>query len=181
MSKIVSLPPSVVEIPFNDNSPTGRALWLRMQVKGIVAANVHQALADIAGDDVINAEVVAAGEFHFRKVFREGMGFAFVGNLAECDALADAVYRFAREQWRWKRKHKPDISGLEAKAYLDALEQHSGPTQREIDESWEVDIHSSESAMRDHWEGSARHRKGRLEELGSKDVVEVKKGQETRR
>lgn len=133
---------------------------MRRHMKAEVAANVKQLMRDIISDQLFHAEVVAAGEFHFRGAFGKQFGAFYDGNRSGCDDLANVVFRFAREVWG--RKY-PDIA---PGAFLDNVRITAPPTEAEIEDAWEIEIGSSESAMRSMYEGSARVRKGK--DLGAK-------------
>lgn len=111
---------------------------------------MHQALAD----QLLHAEIVAAGKTHFRGPFVREFGSFFDGNRAQADHLADVVWQFFEGQWRTKY---PQMS---AEYFLDKVEIKTGPTDEEIENAWELEIGSSENAMRFMYEGSARTRKG---------------------
>jgi hypothetical protein len=111
-------------------------------------------MTGIAANPITLMEVVAAGVFTFRQRFlREMRGFAVDANVA------DSVFRFFCHKVTQQHGLHLDPHVV-AGAYLDAVEIHTGPTQEEIDNAWEVEIHSSEDAMRLFYDGSARHRKG---------------------
>jgi hypothetical protein len=128
---------------------------LRHDVGTLVKREVKRLMLDAIGDQLFHAEIVAAGRFHFRAAFSKQMGPAFNKHRAPCDELSDTVYRFLEVQWK---QRYPDIS---AEMFLDHVEIKKGPTPEEIEDAWEVEIGSSEDAMRMNWEGSARTRKGK--------------------
>lgn len=125
-------------------------------VERSVKALMHQVLADA----VYHAECVAAGPFRFRQAFTGDFGVYWGNARADCDRLADITFRFFEVQWR--RRHP----GVSAAQFLDRVEIVSPPTEAEIEDAWEIEIGSSDSAMRQMYEGSARHRKGR--DLGAR-------------
>ena len=133
---------------------------LRGEVRDHVKRSVRSLLVDILGDQLLHAEIAAAGAFRFPQVFAKDMAAFFRGNAIFCDQLADVVHAFACGQWRTRY---PDLTPGQ---FLDRVRIVAPPTQQEIDEAWTVDIGSSEQAMRQYWDGSARTRTGRMEELG---------------
>lgn len=129
-------------------------LGLRTDVAAHVKRSVKTLMHMIIEDRIAHAECVAAGRFYFRAAFNKDMGPFFLNNRAGCDSLADITYNFFDQHW--KRLYP----GIPADKFLDSIEPVSAPTEREIDEAWELEIGSSESAMRGLYEGSARVRKG---------------------
>jgi hypothetical protein len=81
--------------------------------------------------------VVANGPQQFRNyVLSQTRGLAIDADIA------DRMFAFFRQ------KVRHEFGGQQAGAVLDKLEVKSPPTQREIDESWEVDSSSSEEGRR---------------------------------
>ena len=111
-------------------------------------------MLQILGNPILHAEVVAGGPHDFRYAMSRELGPFFAKHRAPCDELANIVFRFFQVQWR--QRHP----GVSPERFLDAVEIPSPPTPAEIDAAWEVDIGSSELAMRKFYEGSARVRKG---------------------
>ncbi len=64
------------------------------------------------------------------------------------------VYRFCEVKWREKY---PEYSATQ---FLNNVRIKTPPTEQEIEDAWEVEIGSSDAAMRQMYEGSARTRKG---------------------
>jgi hypothetical protein len=160
-----------LEIPMIGESDR-QSRTLRTRVKLEVMSNVRTLMNDIKGDDKLNAEIVAAGPFHFRQAFAKDMGAFWGKSRAGCDILANVVFRFAAQQWELKSRHR--LYNFTPAAFLNALVEVSEPTQEEIDNAWEIDVGSSEGYMAKHWEGSARHRKGHLRELGARTRAKKK-------
>jgi len=137
---------------------------LRPIVSAEVKANMRQFLIDTLHDRVAHAEVVAAGRFEFRGAFTKALGAFFGNHRGQCDHLADVNFTFLEVTWR---ERYPKVS---AREFLNAVHVPSPVSekdwQKEVDESWELEIAGSEAAMQQHYEGSARVRKGSW--LGSK-------------
>ena len=133
---------------------------LNQQVAAIVRANVRALMVEVRSNEIMHAEIVAAGESRFRRAFRVDMGGFFNGNRLYCDDLADTVFRFFRT--RWREIHP----GMSASQFLDRVVIETPPTEEEIEDAWELEIGSSEAAMEKFYEGSARTRKGKW--LGSR-------------
>ena len=128
-------------------------IGMRAAVAATIKHNVKDLLRQILAEEVLHAEVVAAGPVRFRTAFVKDMGGFFHNALAECDELANVVFRFAEVKWR--DRHPPGANRLPwgtpqetASAWLDAYAPVSPPTEAEIDEAWEIEIGSEDSAMR---------------------------------
>jgi hypothetical protein len=125
-----------------------------------IRLTVREFLLTAVMDEHLHAETVAAGRSCLRRVFQKSVGSAFGRRRGQCDDVADGMFRFLEVQWR--RRH-PDVS---AGTFLDAIMPVSPPTETEIEEAWELEIGSSDVAMRQFYEGSARRRRGT--DLGAK-------------
>lgn len=139
---------------------------LHADVSAMLKRSIRTLMVNVLEDRVLHAECVAAGEFKFREVFVKDLGAAFGNDRAGCDELANVVFRFFREQWR---DRYPTITPA---VFLDNVEIVRPPSEEEIEAAWEIDIGSSDSAMQQMYEGSARTRKGRLETMGLKSKME---------
>lgn len=135
-------------------------------MSALLKRSIRKLMIDVLEDDILHAECVAAGEFKFREVFVRDLGAVFGKNRGDCDHLANVVYRFFRESW--KDRH-PEITPT---AFLDHVSPIAPPTESEIEAAWQLDIASSDGAMSQMYEGTARQRKGRLEEMGLKFKME---------
>ena len=139
-------------------------MTLKVRIKTWLESYIRATL----GEDIMLAEAVAMGQTEFRRVFVKAMGGLFQNNLATCDSLANSTFRFFEAKWR-------ERSPLHSPAqFIDTYAPPSEATQDEIDRAFVVDIGSSDAYMRKHWEGSQRHRTGRIEELGMKQGVPLK-------
>ena len=116
--------------------------------------SVRKLLLDVLLDRIHHAEIVAAGVFRFRTEFIKDIGPVFGNKRAPADELANRVFTFFRVQWREKY---PSVT---PEMFLNRVNPVSPPTEKEIEDAWEVEIGSSDKAMRQLYEGSARHRKG---------------------
>ena len=133
----------------------GRDWGLRQALAIKVKLEVRHLMVEILGDRILHAEAVATGPFAWRAAFVKDMGSYFGNQRAPCDTLADLVYQFFVGTWRHRY---PEMSPQQ---FLNAVNPISPPTPAEIEDAWEVEIGSSDAAMRSMYEGSARHRKGR--------------------
>lgn len=130
-------------------------LDLRHRIADGLRDRVRQQMRCVLGNPVLHAEIVAAGPFTYRAWVVRDLGACFKAHRGPCDDLADVIFQLYRVQWH--QRHP----GLSADAYLDTVEIVSPPSQAEVDEAWEVEIGSAESAMRQFYEGSARTRRGK--------------------
>ena len=137
-------------------------LGLRASVGDAIKLRVRELMTDVLDDRVFHAEVVASGAFHFRRGFGREFGALFLANRGGCDHLANVVYQFFETQWRarYQTEGPPSYDGLSAGQFLDAVVIKSLPTPAEIEESWQLEIASSEDVMTRFYEGSARTRRG---------------------
>jgi len=137
---------------------------LRGDVAAAVKTSVKGLMRQVIMDRLYHAEVVAAGPVAFRRGFVKEMGPAFGNARGPCGDLADVVHAFFVGVWR---ERYPEIS---ASAFLDAVHVPIPETEKEreqaIEDAWEIEIGSSDAAMQQMYEGSARTRKGR--DLGAK-------------
>lgn len=128
-------------------------------VAELMKDDLRQLLIDIVHDKVGHAMAVAGGESNWRDVFGKEYGACFNGNRAQCDTLADVLYRFICGSWRTKYPRES------ASAFLDAVHIPSplseATQEQEIEDAWCVDIASSEESMQTHYVGSGRRRTGR--------------------
>ena len=127
---------------------------LRADVASGVQRAVKELMVLTLGDQLLHAEIVAAGVFTFRAAFVKDMGPAFGNARGPCGDLADVIHQFFVTQWRLRY---PNLSAYQ---FLDNDTVKAPPTDQEIEDAWEVEIGSSDSAMRQMYEGSARTRKG---------------------
>ena len=149
---------------------TGRPLLpstgLRADVAADVKANMHQYLTDTVHDQLDHAEALAGGEFLFRDVFLKCLGPYFGNHRGQCDHLANVTFDILKRIWR---DRYPDIS---PQRFLDTVHVPAPLSdkefQEEVDNAWELEIAGSDDAMRRHYDGSARTRKGK--DLGGKQV-----------
>ena len=146
-------------------SPRPMDFGLRARAASDVKAAVRSLLREGLSDQMLHAEIVAAGRTRFREVFARDLGPVFGKHRGPCDDLAEVVYQFFVGQWR---ERSPTIS---AALWLDRVVVRSPPTEQEIEDAWEVEIASSDAAMRTLYEGSARTRKGG--DLGAKRTKPV--------
>lgn len=143
---------------------------LRQTIAEATNNNIRQTMVSIASNPIRLAEVVAGGPYHWRLNFLRGMH-----GLAVDENVADSIFKFFCE--KLIALH-PDADALRAAdvdpakvagAYLDQVEVATPPTQEEIEKAWELDIASSDEAMKLFYEGSARHRTG--PDFGEKPTI----------
>ncbi len=127
---------------------------MKAELAETIKQAIRQLMVETVTDQLLHAEVVAAGPYEFRRVFNKDMGAMFGNSRGSCDDLADMVYRFCEVKWREKY---PEYSATQ---FLNNVRIKTGPTPQEIEDAWEVEIGSSDAAMRQMYEGSARTRKG---------------------
>lgn len=141
------------------DAPALPSTGLRQEVAAVVKANVRQILTDAVADKLGHAYAVASGPVSFREVFMKHMGAFWGGHRAEGEDLANVCYEFLKRAWI---DQYPNQS---ASAFLDAAhvpsQQSAAEFEREVDDAWEVEIAGDEASMRQHYEGSARVRKGK--------------------
>ena len=116
---------------------------------------IRKMMVTVLMDRILHAEIVAAGVFRFRTEFVRDLGPAWGKARGPADELANHLFSFFRVQWAEKYPAEPP------QWFLDKVRLLSPPTEAEIDDAWEVEIGSSDAAMRSMYEGSARTRKGR--------------------
>ena len=122
----------------------------------------------VAGDQPFHARLLADGYYAFYPQFRIALAAALahrpenVANRLDQDQMSKRS--FAALERMWKNMHAP----VTVAQFLDFQVAEQGISEAEIDRSWEIEIGSSEEAMRRYWEGSSRTRRGRLDELGTK-------------
>lgn len=150
MSNGLILPPGALPTP----DPN-----LRQEVAAVVKANIRQLLTDVLADKLGHAMAVAAGRVFWRETFVRNMG-AFWGNSrGEADHMADVTFDCITRAWR------DGYPGESAFQFLDKVHvpspQSAAEFEKEVEESWELEIGGSEEALNRHYHGSARVRKGR--------------------
>lgn len=119
---------------------------------------LHEILNAITTDRHLLCLVVAGGKYNWRKHL-----YAALQGFSVNDDIADRLW--ARlEQCVILHAADPTLSAKEtAFKELDAyVPPPTPPTEAEIDKAWVHEIASSEQAMRQMYEGSARVRKGTL-------------------
>jgi hypothetical protein len=110
---------------------------MRQTLKAAADANITALMKNIAGNPIKLAEVVAGGPFNWRLIFLR----AFHG-LPVNDHVANLVFRFFCEQFL---KQYP---GVTATQFLDKVEVRSPLTAKDIEDSWEHTVDSSEEGRR---------------------------------
>lgn len=118
-----------------------------LKTKRETAADRHRAqtlsaiddiMRHVAGNAPLLLEVVAGGPHKWRSEFLKSCA-----GLAVDTDIADRLFAFFCQQVQYRYGH-----GITAGAVLDKLELPSPPTQREIDDAWEVESFSSEAGRR---------------------------------
>ena len=118
-------------------------------------------------DEVKHAQQLVMGILNYKANFVKLLRTQFsqqgvpVERIDDIDQIAHRTYIWL--ELSWGRQHLVETP----RQYLDRYQPlDPGPSNEEIEKSWEIDIGSSDDYMRKQWDGSARHRKGTLEELG---------------
>lgn len=99
---------------------------------------IQSTMLEVSSNTPLLLEVVAAGPHTWRSEF-----FKAFGGLAVNGYIADRMFAFFCEQVQ--RRYGP---GVLAGQVLDTLALPSKPSQREIDDAWEVESFSSEDGRR---------------------------------
>jgi hypothetical protein len=126
---------------------TSAKLAPRQELKVRTVVAVNDTVLTILANTPLLLEVVARGPAEWRSNFMHAHR-----GLAVNEGMADHLFRFFADHVvrRFGREHS-------ANELLDAMEitVDRPPTQREIDESWEIESHSSEAGRR-YFYGSDR-------------------------
>lgn len=119
---------------------------------------LHEMLNTITLDRLLLLEVVAGGRFNWRKHL-----FKVLNGFLVNDEVANLMFARFEEvvvlHSPWPDLPAKDAAFKELDAYVPPP---APPTEEEIDKAWVHEIGSSEEAMRQMYEGSARTRKGTL-------------------
>ena len=136
---------------------------MKRDVRDGLRAAMRQCLEGIPAQPHEHAKLLADGRFAWRAFIAKNLGIFFNNSRGACDDMADVIFRGLEIQWRAKHP------GWTPQDWLDHVEEvKDTPTEAEIEDAWEVEIGSSERAMRQTWEGSARTRSGK--DLGQRAV-----------
>ena len=123
---------------------------------------------EIAGNKEVHAEMIVRGFVPFKPMFvaalRGAMSFFPDPILTRVDGEQLAHVAFQMMERIWMRLYHPETPVMFMLEYSPV----APPTEAELNNKWEVEIASEESYMRRYWEGSARTRKGNLEDLGQR-------------
>jgi hypothetical protein len=93
-------------------------------------------------DGVMLSEVVAGGPSHWRKIFGRAFRAGRSLPVHELDKLADMLFLL------FSRVHVWRFGSTSPGAILDAVEETTPPTEKEIAAAWEIDSGSSEDGRR---------------------------------
>jgi hypothetical protein len=104
----------------------------------LVMWHIQQHMEAVLADDMLHALIVAGGHFNYIGTF-----------MREFRSMKGADREMGEMLWslfvdQWKEKH----GRLHPGRFLDAIEQHTPPTDKEIEDAWEVDSASSEDGRR---------------------------------
>jgi len=99
---------------------------------------VTETMMSVASQAPLLLEVVAAGPQHWRSTFLR----TFPGVAIDA-SISDRIFAFFCQQVQLRYGH-----GVRASQVLDTMVVPSTPTQREIDNAWEVESFSSEEGRR---------------------------------
>jgi hypothetical protein len=104
----------------------------------LVMWHVQQHMETVLADDMLHALIVAGGHFNYISTFlRE-----FRGMTGADREMGEMLWSLFTSQWLAKHGR------LHPKTFLDAIEQHTPPTAKEIEDAWEVESASSEDGRR---------------------------------
>jgi hypothetical protein len=109
----------------------------------LVMWHIQHHMEAVLGDDILHALILGGGKLNYLNTF-----------LREFRSMEGADRDMAEMLWalfldQWQTKH----GRLHPKTFLDAIEQHTPPTDKEIDDAWEVESASSDEGRR-YFEGS---------------------------
>lgn len=129
--------------------------WQLEQMARAEIRTIVKTILDVClSDQLAHAELIAAGPYAFRVDFvREVLPAGFHGKSVEVEALARVIFQFLHRTWYDRYPYAPGT-------FLDQVQMQSAPTEQEIEDAWELEIGSSDAAMRTLYEGSGRTRKG---------------------
>jgi len=109
----------------------------------LVMLHIQRHMEMVLADQMLHALIVAGGRVNYIQTF-----------LREFRSMAGADRAMAEMLWslfldQWKAAH----GRLHPKTFLDAIEQHTPPTAKEIDDAWVVESASSDEGRR-YFEGT---------------------------
>lgn len=104
----------------------------------LVMLHMQRHMEQVLADDLLHALILAGGRFNYLTTFER----EFMGLEGADRAMAEMLLSLFIDQW--KVKH----GKLHPAKFLDSLEQHTPPTDAEIDAAWEHDSASSEDGKR---------------------------------
>ncbi len=146
-------------------SRTGNA---RLEMARAIDNGFRNYLTESVSNPLLHAELCALNPYEFklrfkgvfRKSVQDQFGIVLLETAADLDEAAVVARRWV--DLKWAKRHP----GVTPSQYIDAYCPPTPPTDDELNEHWEYEVASDERYMRKHHEGSARTRKGSLEELG---------------
>jgi len=109
----------------------------------LVMWHIQHHMEAVLGDDILHALIIGGGHQNYLNTFlRE-----FHSMKGADRDMAEMLWSLYLDQWRAKHGRVPP------KTFLDAIEQHTPPTDREIEDAWEVASASSDEGKR-YFEGT---------------------------
>jgi hypothetical protein len=104
----------------------------------LVMFHIQQHMEQVLGDDILHALVLGGGHANYMNTFMR----EFRSMKGADREMGEMLWSLFLDQWRQRHGR------LHPKLFLDAIEQHTPPTQQEIDDAWVVDSASSEDGKR---------------------------------
>lgn len=109
----------------------------------LVMWHIQHHMEGVLGDEMLHALIVAGGHFNYIQTFLREFR-----NMEGADReMGEMLWSLFLDQW--KAKH----GRLHPKTWLDAVEQITPPTAKEIEDAWVHDSASSEDGKR-YFEGT---------------------------
>ena len=109
----------------------------------LVMRHVQRHMEQVLGDELLHALVLAGGHFNYIQTFlRE-----FRGMTGADREMAEMLWSLFLDQWKAQRGR------LHPARFLNAVEQHTPPTAKEIEDAWVVESASSDEGRR-YFEGT---------------------------
>lgn len=104
----------------------------------LVMYHIQHHMEGVLCDDLLHAAVIGGGKQNYLNTFlRE-----FHSMKGADRDMAEMLWALFLDQWRTRHGR------LHPKAFLDRVEQVTPPTEKEIDEAWEVESASSDEGRR---------------------------------
>lgn len=100
----------------------------------LVMLHIQRHMEGVLGDDMLHALILAGGHFNYLTTFQREFR-----NLEGADReMGEMLWSLFLDQW--KARH----GRLHPKTFLDAIEQHTPPTDKDVEDAWVVESASSD-------------------------------------